>query len=143
MLLRAEKVELRRGRERAGAEVAAREILVRYEVVGVIRDGYKKRIVIPEVGEPQRQLEQSQQNERESDGEPKKYSSLPWRKRGASASHAVLRTQNPLPPPPPLPPPLEPPPPDPEELGLEAMLLDAAVDMLLMLWEKFEALKWP
>jgi len=51
--------------------------------------------------------------------------------------------QNPLPPPPPLPPPLEPPPPDPDELGLDDILLAAALDMLLMLCEKLVALKWP
>jgi hypothetical protein len=51
--------------------------------------------------------------------------------------------QNPLPPPPPLPPPLDPPPPDPDELGLDDMLLAAALDMLLMLCEKLDALNGP
>src|SRR4029079_1902939 len=51
--------------------------------------------------------------------------------------------QNPLPPPPPLPPPLEPPPPEPDELGLDDMLLAAALDMVLMLFEKLETLNGP
>src|SRR6266571_2857958 len=51
--------------------------------------------------------------------------------------------QNPLPPPPPLPPPLDPPPPDPDELGLDDILLAAALDMLLMLCEKLETLNGP
>lgn len=51
--------------------------------------------------------------------------------------------QNPLPPPPPLPPPLDPPPPDPDELGLDDMLLAAALDMFPMLDVKLVALKCP
>jgi hypothetical protein len=51
--------------------------------------------------------------------------------------------QNPLPPPPPLPPPLEPPPPDPDELGLDDMLLAAAWDIVLIECEKLDASNIP
>jgi hypothetical protein len=50
-----------------------------------------------------------------------------------------LHCQNPPPPPPPLPPPLDPPPPDPDELGLEAMVLLAADDSALILDENAAA----
>ena len=51
--------------------------------------------------------------------------------------------QNPLPPPPPLPPPLDPPPPEPDELGLDDMVLPAVCESVLMLREKLDARKCP
>ena len=51
--------------------------------------------------------------------------------------------QKPPPPPPPLPPPLDPPPPEPDELGLDAIVLLAADDNALILDENAEAWNWP
>jgi hypothetical protein len=62
---------------------------------------------------------------------------LPDRLLGATGKSCYRAHQNPLPPP------LDPPPPDPDELGLDDMLLAAAVDIWPMLCEKVVALNGP
>ncbi len=62
---------------------------------------------------------------------------------GKQAKSDETHPQNPLPPPPPLPPPLEPPPPEPDELGLDDIVLPAELDSVLIREVKLDARKFP